>query len=178
MVVGDRDRLTDLVTNLVSNAIQYNRDGGRVSVEVWPEGDDACLRVRRHRDGHQRGRPAPRLRALLPRGQGTNRRFGRRRARAGDRQVDRRSARRPHRLPRARPARARRFSSGCRAPDRIDRCPAKSTGHSVVRPDFDVELSEVAVPAAPPARRARRHTARTVSGWLRSTPARASRFIG
>ena len=45
MVVGDRDRLTDLATNLVSNAVRYNRDGGRVSVEVWPDGDDACLRV-------------------------------------------------------------------------------------------------------------------------------------
>jgi heavy metal sensor kinase len=45
-VVGDRDRLTDLVTNLFSNAIQYNRDGGQVSVEVWPDGNDACLRVR------------------------------------------------------------------------------------------------------------------------------------
>ena len=44
-VVGDRDRLTDLATNLVSNAIRYNRDGGRVRVEVWPDGDDACLRV-------------------------------------------------------------------------------------------------------------------------------------
>jgi heavy metal sensor kinase len=46
MVVGDRDRLTDLVTNLFSNAIQYNRTGGHVHVDVWPEGDDACLRVR------------------------------------------------------------------------------------------------------------------------------------
>ena len=45
-MVGDRDRLTDLVTNLFSNAIQYNRDGGHVSVEVWPEGNEACLRVR------------------------------------------------------------------------------------------------------------------------------------
>jgi two-component system OmpR family sensor kinase len=45
-VVGDRDRLTDLVTNLCSNAIQYNRVGGQVSVEVWPDGDEACLRVR------------------------------------------------------------------------------------------------------------------------------------
>jgi heavy metal sensor kinase len=45
-VVGDRDRLTDLVTNLFSNAIQYNRDGGQVSVELWPEGNEACLRVR------------------------------------------------------------------------------------------------------------------------------------
>ncbi|MBI2187018.1 MAG: HAMP domain-containing histidine kinase [Acidobacteria bacterium] len=45
-VVGDRDRLTDLVTNLCSNAIQYNRNGGQVSVEVWPDGTEACLRVR------------------------------------------------------------------------------------------------------------------------------------
>ncbi|MET0215180.1 MAG: histidine kinase dimerization/phospho-acceptor domain-containing protein, partial [Vicinamibacterales bacterium] len=45
-VVGDRDRLTDLVTNLCSNAIQYNKVGGEVSVEVWPDGNEACLRVR------------------------------------------------------------------------------------------------------------------------------------
>jgi two-component system, OmpR family, sensor kinase len=44
-VVGDRDRLTDLATNLVSNAVRYNHDGGRVSVEVWPDGSDACIRV-------------------------------------------------------------------------------------------------------------------------------------
>ena len=44
-VVGDRDRLTDLATNLVSNAVRYNHDGGRVSVEVWPDGNDACVRV-------------------------------------------------------------------------------------------------------------------------------------
>jgi signal transduction histidine kinase len=45
-VMGDRDRLTDLVTNLCSNAIQYNKTGGRVSVDVWNDGDEACLRVR------------------------------------------------------------------------------------------------------------------------------------
>ena len=45
-VVGDRDRLTDLVTNLCSNAIQYNKVGGQVSVAVWPDGNEACLRVR------------------------------------------------------------------------------------------------------------------------------------
>jgi heavy metal sensor kinase len=45
-VIGDRDRLTDLVTNLFSNAIQYNRRGGEVRVDVWPEGAEACLRVR------------------------------------------------------------------------------------------------------------------------------------
>jgi heavy metal sensor kinase len=45
-VLGDRDRLTDLVTNLCSNAIQYNRDGGRVNVDAWPDGNEVCLRVR------------------------------------------------------------------------------------------------------------------------------------
>jgi heavy metal sensor kinase len=45
-VNGDRDCLTELVTNLCSNAVEYNRDGGHVIVEVWPEGPDACMRVR------------------------------------------------------------------------------------------------------------------------------------
>jgi len=45
-VVGDRERLTDLVTNLFSNAVQYNHPGGQVRVDVWPDGNDACLRVR------------------------------------------------------------------------------------------------------------------------------------
>lgn len=44
-VIGDRDRLTDLVTNLCSNAVEYNRDGGHVTIEVWPDGSDACMRV-------------------------------------------------------------------------------------------------------------------------------------
>jgi heavy metal sensor kinase len=45
-VIADRDRLMDLLTNLFSNAIKYNRSGGHVQVAVWPEGSDACLRVR------------------------------------------------------------------------------------------------------------------------------------
>jgi signal transduction histidine kinase len=44
-VEGDRERLTELVTNLCSNAVEYNRDGGRVTIEVWPEGGEACMRV-------------------------------------------------------------------------------------------------------------------------------------
>ena len=44
-VEGDRERLTELVTNLCSNAVEYNRDGGHVTIEVWPEGADACMRV-------------------------------------------------------------------------------------------------------------------------------------
>jgi heavy metal sensor kinase len=45
-VIADRDRLMDLLTNLFSNAIKYNRSGGHVQVAVWPEGSDACLRVK------------------------------------------------------------------------------------------------------------------------------------
>src|SRR5262245_17323041 len=45
-VDGDPDQLTDLVTNLVSNAIEYNREGGNVHVDVWSAGADACVRVR------------------------------------------------------------------------------------------------------------------------------------
>ncbi len=45
IVEGDRERLTELLTNLCANAVEYNRDGGRVTVELWPEGPDACVRV-------------------------------------------------------------------------------------------------------------------------------------
>jgi signal transduction histidine kinase len=45
-VAGDRDRLTDLMTNLCSNAIQYNHEGGHVRVDVWPENGNAWIRVR------------------------------------------------------------------------------------------------------------------------------------
>lgn len=45
-VAGDRGRLVELVTNLCANAVEYNRDGGHVAIEVWPDGADGCLRVR------------------------------------------------------------------------------------------------------------------------------------
>jgi len=38
-VLGDRDNLEGVFTNLVSNAIKYTPDGGEVRVEVAPEGD-------------------------------------------------------------------------------------------------------------------------------------------
>ncbi len=43
-VVGDRNRLREVVTNLVTNAIRYNRPGGRVDVRV--ERDDGCAVLR------------------------------------------------------------------------------------------------------------------------------------
>lgn len=44
-VAGDPDLLRDVVTNLVSNAIHYNREEGRVEIAVWKEEPSACLQV-------------------------------------------------------------------------------------------------------------------------------------
>lgn len=44
-VPGDRDLLAEVVTNLVSNAIRYNRPGGRVDVRLSAEADRAVLSV-------------------------------------------------------------------------------------------------------------------------------------
>lgn len=39
LVLGDRERIRQVVTNLVANAVAYNRDGGRVTVALRVEGD-------------------------------------------------------------------------------------------------------------------------------------------
>lgn len=44
-IEGDEGRLREAITNLVSNAIRYNRDGGRVDVEVWGEDGAANIAV-------------------------------------------------------------------------------------------------------------------------------------
>ena len=44
-VEGDRDRLRDAVTNLISNAIRYTPEGGKVEVTVSTEGGQALLQV-------------------------------------------------------------------------------------------------------------------------------------
>lgn len=38
--------MTTAITNLVSNAVKYNREGGRVWVKVWESGEDAFISVR------------------------------------------------------------------------------------------------------------------------------------
>ncbi|MEZ5318788.1 MAG: HAMP domain-containing sensor histidine kinase [Vicinamibacterales bacterium] len=45
-VTGDPDRLLEAVGNVVLNAVQYTRSGGRVDVAVAREGPEAIVRVR------------------------------------------------------------------------------------------------------------------------------------
>lgn len=42
---GDRDRIAEVLDNLISNAVKYSPDGGVVKVEVRRKGDSAILRV-------------------------------------------------------------------------------------------------------------------------------------
>jgi CheY-like chemotaxis protein len=45
VVNGDRERLEQVVVNLMTNAIKYSPDGGRIEVRVYHEGDDAVVSV-------------------------------------------------------------------------------------------------------------------------------------
>ncbi len=44
-VAGDRDRLAQVVMNLVSNAVRYNRDGGRITIGIKTESEQVVLTV-------------------------------------------------------------------------------------------------------------------------------------
>lgn len=42
---GDRDRIEQVITNIVSNAIKYTPDGGKIDVECGSDGQNALIRV-------------------------------------------------------------------------------------------------------------------------------------
>lgn len=42
---ADPERIAQVVTNLLKNAIDYNRDAGEIRLTVWTEGETACLEV-------------------------------------------------------------------------------------------------------------------------------------
>lgn len=44
-VRGDAELLREAVSNLLSNAIQYNREGGRVDIAIWEDDAAVCLGV-------------------------------------------------------------------------------------------------------------------------------------
>lgn len=45
VVLGDAKKLEQLIANLLSNAIKYTPQGGKISVSVWPEGDEVRIDI-------------------------------------------------------------------------------------------------------------------------------------
>jgi signal transduction histidine kinase len=45
VTLADRNRIKQVVVNLIDNAIKYTPPGGRVTVSVWPENEAAVLEV-------------------------------------------------------------------------------------------------------------------------------------
>jgi len=62
-LVADPDRLLQVLTNLISNAVKFSNPGGTVELTVEPQGDDALFRV----TDHGRGIPADRLESIFER---------------------------------------------------------------------------------------------------------------
>ncbi|MBW7651057.1 ATP-binding protein [Anoxybacillus sp. ST4] len=46
IVLGDRDKLAQVFTNLISNAIKYSPDGGNVTVRIYEQNNRLCIDVK------------------------------------------------------------------------------------------------------------------------------------
>jgi two-component system, OmpR family, sensor kinase len=45
-IQGNNDRIHQLLLNLISNAIKFTKDGGKIDISVYPKGEEAIVEVR------------------------------------------------------------------------------------------------------------------------------------
>ena len=45
-ILADQARMEQVIANVISNAVKYNRPGGRVEVSAFVEGDQVAVRVK------------------------------------------------------------------------------------------------------------------------------------
>ena len=97
-IVGDPDRLRELLSNLLFNGVAYNRPNGVVTVDVHARGHNRRAQGERHRNRNRPRRSPARVRSVLSRRAGTRPRTGRRRVGPGAGALDRRGPWRNGRL--------------------------------------------------------------------------------
>ncbi len=68
LVIGDSDRLTQVFTNLMDNAIKFTPAGGQVILKADPIGDQVRIAVKDSGEGIPQAETASHIRAFLPAG--------------------------------------------------------------------------------------------------------------